>query len=73
MDLDVTVQLNGTHPYHIVCQWLDPSRNQVHVFKSASIWFDPTPFIPGKTLEVLVDPGNPRRYVVHTAFLPKAF
>ena len=27
--------------------------------------------VVGNTIEVLVDPDNPRRYAVETAFLPK--
>ncbi|HUI56914.1 MAG TPA: DUF3592 domain-containing protein [Bryobacteraceae bacterium] len=62
--------VRGSTLYRIVCQWLDPA-NQVHVFKSADIPFDPTSYVPGKTLEVLIDPNNPKRYVVETSFLPK--
>jgi hypothetical protein len=69
--LDTSLEVAGKHPYRIVCQWLDPARNEVHLFHSANIWFDPTSYIPGKTIEVLVDPDNPRRYAVETAFLPK--
>lgn len=71
VELNTSLTVNGSNPYHIVCQWLDPARNQMHVFKSANIWFDPTNFIPGKTLEVLIDPNNPHRYLVETSFLPK--
>jgi len=41
------------------------------ISSTANIWFDSTNYIPGKTIEVLVDPNNPRRYDVETAFLPK--
>jgi hypothetical protein len=71
VELDTSLEVTGKHPYRIVCQWLDPARNEVHIFHSANIWFDPTKYIPGKTIEVLVDPDNPRRYAVETAFLPK--
>ena len=43
----------------------------MHVFNSANIWFNPSDYISAKTIEVLVDPNNPRRYAVETAFLPK--
>ena len=71
VELDTSLVVNGASPYRIVCQWLDPARNEVHIFHSANIWFDPTKYIPGKTIEVLVDPDNPRRYAVETEFLPK--
>jgi hypothetical protein len=43
----------------------------MHVFHSANIWFDPTDYVPGKTLDVLLDPENPHRYLVKTSFLPE--
>ena len=49
----------------------DPASNEMHIFQSDNIWFDPTDYIPGKTLEVLVDPNRPHRYLVETSFLPK--
>jgi hypothetical protein len=70
VELDTSLTVNGSHPYRIVCQWLDPANNQMHIFNSAHIWFDPTSYIAGKTLEVLVDPNNPHRYLVETSFLP---
>jgi len=70
--LDRSVRVNGLHPYRIVCQWLDPTANKVYIFESAAIWFDPTAYITTKTLQVVIDRGNPRRYIVDTGFLPKA-
>ena len=70
-ELNTSLEVNGSNPYRIVCQWLDPVKNEMHIFNSANIWFDSTNYIPGKTIEVLVDPNNPRRYDVETAFLPK--
>jgi Protein of unknown function (DUF3592) len=69
--LDTSLTVNGEHPYRISCQWLDPAANQLHVFHSGSIWFNPRTYIHGKTVQVLVDPNNPHRYIVDTDFLPK--
>jgi Protein of unknown function (DUF3592) len=71
VELNRSLEVNGVNPYRIVCQWLDPASNQMHIFRSANIWFDPTDYIPRKTLEVLVDPKRPHRYLVETSFLPK--
>jgi hypothetical protein len=71
VELNTSLEVNGANPYRIVCQWLDPASNQMHIFHSANIWFDPTSYIPGKTVEVLVDPNRPHRYLVETPFLPK--
>src|ERR1700728_595686 len=40
--LDTSMTVNGAHPYRIHCQWLDPARNEVHVFHSGHIWFNPS-------------------------------
>jgi len=71
VELNTSVRINGTSPYRLVCQWLDPTSNKIHVFHSANIWFDPTDYVPGKTLDVLLDPENPHRYLVKTTFLPE--
>jgi hypothetical protein len=71
VELNLSVKVKGKHPFHIVCHWLDPAKNETHVFQSADIWFNPADYITGNTIEVLVDPNNPRRYVVDTTFLPK--
>ena len=71
VELDTSLTVNGANPYRILCQWLDPAKNEMHVFHSGHIWYDPTNYITGKTLEVLVDPNNPHRYTVETSFLPK--
>ncbi len=71
VELNTSLEVNGRNPFRILCQWLDPARNEVHVFHSGNIWYDPTQFITEKTLVVLVDPNNPRRYTVDTSFLPK--
>lgn len=70
VELNTSLRVNGACPYRIVCQWLNPATNQVHVFKSHNLWFDPAEYITGKTMDVLVDPDNYKRYVVETGFLP---
>jgi len=71
VELNASFEVNGRNPYRIICQWFDPVRNEVHVFHSKNLWFDPSEFLKGPTLEVLIDPDNPRRYTVETSFLPK--
>jgi len=72
VEQNTSLTVNGANPYRIVCQWLDPASNQIHVFHSANIWYDPTNYITVKALEVLVDPNNLHRYTVETSFLPQA-
>jgi hypothetical protein len=71
IELNTRVRMNGQYPWRIVCQWLDPASNQVRVYRSQNLWYDPARYITGKTMEVMVDPANPKRYVVETSFLPK--
>jgi hypothetical protein len=67
-----SVEVNGRSPYRILTQWLDPATNAVHAFQSEDIWFDPTEFVRRDTLDVLIDPANPKRYWMDTTFLPKS-
>jgi hypothetical protein len=70
--LNGSLEINGQNPYRIFAQWKNPSTNQVHVFRSDNLWFDPTPYMPGvRTINVLIDPRNPKRHWVDTTFLPK--
>lgn len=70
--LDPSIRVNGRSPFRIVSQRLDPASNTVQVFESDAIWFDPSPFVqPGAEIDVRIDPRNPKRYWMDTAFLPK--
>jgi hypothetical protein len=71
VELNTSVEVNGSNPYRLVCQWHNPVTNQVHVFKSHNIWYDPAGYIGSATLDVLLDPNNYKRYLVETSFLPK--
>ncbi len=72
VELDHSITVNGSHPYRIVSQWLNPLTNQVHVFHSGSIWYDPEKYISGTEIGVWIDPQNPKRYVMETSFLPRS-
>ena len=67
-----SVKLNNTSPFVIQCQWLDPATQKVYVFESDHLWYDPTPYLTDRPLQVLIDPHNPRKYHVDLAFLPEA-
>lgn len=65
--LNYSVRVNWRHPYVIQCSWLDPQTQQVYVFHSDSIWYNPMPYLGDRTtLPVYIDPDNPRRYMVDT-------
>jgi len=66
------IEVNGKNPYRISSQWTDVMTSRVHVFQSQNVWFDPGPYMPAsKTITVLIDPKNPKRYWMDTTFLPK--
>lgn len=66
-----SISVNNTHPYQILAQWLNPRTNEIHIFKSENIWFDPTSHIKNKKIKVYIEPNNPKKYHVDISFLPK--
>lgn len=66
-----SIEINGSHPWRIMCQWQDPATSKVHVFASDNFWFDPTDYVTQKQLNVRIDPKNPKRHWVDTGFLPE--
>ncbi|MBZ5486802.1 DUF3592 domain-containing protein [Halomonas aquamarina] len=71
VELNTRISVNGRHPYRITSQWLNPESLEVHVFKSANLWFDPSPYIDTDTVAVFIEPGNPKKYHMDVSFLPK--
>lgn len=64
---DTRVQMNGRCPFVLQCQARNADDGKVYVFESDSLWFDPTPFLDGRTtMPVLVDPDDYHRYHVCT-------
>jgi hypothetical protein len=63
--------VNGRSPYQIISQAPDPASNTVRVFESENIWFDPSEYIKSETIDVLLHPENPKKYVMDISFLPK--
>lgn len=61
---------NGRNPFQIYSQWLNPNTNELYVFKSDDIWFDPTEFIKTEEIKVMIDPNDPKKYLMDTSFLP---
>jgi hypothetical protein len=68
---NMSVRVNGVHPFRIVSQWLNPQTGKVHVFRSENLWYDPSKYLGGTTVCVWIDPKNPKRYAMDTAFLPE--
>lgn len=62
---DTRCRFNGRCPMVVRCQAVNPQDGRVYVFQSEGIWFDPSPFLAGRsTVPVCVDPDNYHRYAV---------
>jgi len=70
--LDTSVKVNGRSPFRIAAQWQNPMNQEIHVFRSDPIWFDPTPHMQRKAVDVKVNADNPHQYEMDISFLPKA-
>jgi hypothetical protein len=71
VERNTSLHVNGRYPYRIVPQGPDAGGKTVRVYQSQNIWFDLSEYIKNETIDVLVDPGNPKRYVMDIDFLPK--
>jgi hypothetical protein len=65
------LDVNGEHPFQIITQWVNPESSKVQIFRSSNIWFDPTAFVTNKKIEVIIERGNPKKYLVDISFLPE--
>ncbi len=70
VERNTSLRVNGKHPYRVLAQWRNPSTSEVHVFRSDNLWFDPSDFVKGRKIRVLIDKENPRKYHVELSFLP---
>jgi len=71
VELNRSLNVNGSHPFRIVTQWQDPVTAEIHVFKSNNLWFDPTDHIKQQQITVFIEGNNPKKYFVDVSFLPK--
>ena len=71
VEINTSFSVNGSHPYMIVSQWHDTETRTMYIFKSENIWYNPEKFVNNKTIDVLVDSKNYKRYYMDINFLPK--
>ena len=71
VEVNEALEVNGVNPFRIVAQWHDIKSNELFVFRSANLWFDPSAFVQCRTIPVYIDLSKPSRYHVDTSFLPK--
>ena len=63
-------KVNGRSPYYIEAQWLDLRSNEMHIFNSEYIWYDPTNYLP-EEVTIKTDRDNIKKYWMDVSFLPK--
>lgn len=68
-EYNTAITANGKHPYKITAQWLNPATNELHIFTSDNIWFDPRNHIKTELITVLLEKGDPKNYHMDITFL----
>jgi hypothetical protein len=71
VELNEILEINGVNPFRIVAQWHNSRSNELFIFKSANLWFDPSAYVQDRKIPVYIDPNNPSKYIVDISFLPK--
>ena len=71
VELNTALRVNGRHPFRIVAQRHDRATNALRIYRSANLWFDPSPFVQGRSIAVYVDLHDSTQYHVDLSFLPK--
>lgn len=71
VDRNTTIKVNGRNPWRITSQWQDPATRKLRIFHSENLWFDPSRFVTMKTITVLLDPKDTKRYYMDVSFLPE--
>jgi hypothetical protein len=61
--------IDGKHPYRIGAQWTNPATGKLCQFMSDNLWTDPSAHMTSRTIRVLIDPNNVKRYWMDLTFL----
>lgn len=69
VEVNTSIKVNRRSPFQIICTWKDPASQKTYTFKSENFWEDPTTLIQGKkSIDVLIKPEDPTKYLMDTAF-----
>jgi hypothetical protein len=71
VEVNRSLEINGSHPFRVVTQWQNPATSELHIFKSNNLWFDPSDHIKRQQITVFIAADNPQKYLVDLSFLPK--
>lgn len=69
--LDIHYKVGNTNPFIIYAQWLNPKTQNIHIFKSDHIWYNPNDHINTNHVTVYINKDNPAIYHMDLSFLPK--
>lgn len=75
IDMEYVLSVRGyTTSFFVHAEWEDPETHTVYHFKSdAGGAYLPFNHPPGSTIDVLIDPRNPRRYEVQLKFEERSY
>ncbi len=69
---NTSLKINGRSPWVIRAQWQHPVTQEMHVFESENLWYDPSEFLGDREqIPVRVDADDPTRHRVDISWLPK--
>ena len=71
VERNTSLSVNGRNPWQVHAKWHNPTTNEIHLFASDNIWFDPSDYMTEKHLTVFVDDADADRYYIDLSFLPK--
>lgn len=69
VEQNTSVFINGSHPYQVLTQWLNPATSEVHLFKSDNLWLSPSSDFKDRKITVWIDGSHPSHYWVDLSFL----
>lgn len=61
---DTSFKVNGRSPWRVTAQAIHPATGKLAVFQSEAIWANPTAFLHGKPVTVLIDPARPKLHYI---------
>ena len=65
--LNTFLDINGRHPYNVICEWNNPEDNKKYIFKSPNLWLNPEILITDKKITstpVYINLKNIKQYYV---------
>lgn len=72
VDRNEKYKMGDKNPWVIKCKWTDRTNNLEYFFVSKDFTINPGPYLNGRYhVDVYIDPANPGKYYMDTAFMPE--